>query len=371
MMVIQLEDGYKVDGEVSLSPLVVIGPQSSPRLTRPAKLSLPLSGDGPLSVFASHTSCMEETNWERLNADTYTANNNVVEVNIDHYSLYQAQRGPRIVHVYGDYMHFSVSTKLDGRGGAFLQLRYSSEAEYTRAYLGDFRLAHSEDETEASAIKIRTLPLTKLDFELKALEECIMQCNSPFDIDPNNKVVQPLHEKFVVLTSQFSRKEMPPLKRQGENPKWLVKPNGDPATAAGTLTVSCLTYAQVEHGTNSSQTPYLQDRAVLEFSFSWKEEKVSASWIAGFSLKKHNGINANVKSKAEGKGKEEEGKGERRKGKGKGKLEVKLWQKRKNSQTRKLGIEPGTRANATDALPLSRILFAKFWSICIVLQRQV
>ena len=48
------------------------------------------------------------------------------------------------------------------------------------------------------------------------------------------------------------------------------------------------------------------------------------------------------------KGKEEEGKE-----KGKGKLEVKLWQKRKKSQTPQPGIEPGTPANAADALPLS------------------
>ena len=48
------------------------------------------------------------------------------------------------------------------------------------------------------------------------------------------------------------------------------------------------------------------------------------------------------------KGKEEEGKE-----KGKGKLEVKLWQKRKKSQTPQPGIESGTPANAADALPLS------------------
>ena len=67
-------------------------------------------------------------------------------------------------------------------------------------------------------------------------------------------------------------------------------------------------------------------------------------------------FSANERSKGEGKGKEEEVKGrERRKGteKGKGKLEVKLWQKRKKSQTPQPGIEPGTPANAADALPLS------------------
>ena len=63
------------------------------------------------------------------------------------------------------------------------------------------------------------------------------------------------------------------------------------------------------------------------------------------------------KRKVEGRGrgrerkmkgkKEEEGK------RGKGKLEEKLWQKRKKSQTPQPGIEPGTPANAADALPLS------------------
>ena len=52
------------------------------------------------------------------------------------------------------------------------------------------------------------------------------------------------------------------------------------------------------------------------------------------------------------KGKEEEGK-ERGRERGKGKFEVKLWQKRKKSQTPQPGIEPGTPANAADALPLS------------------
>ena len=68
-------------------------------------------------------------------------------------------------------------------------------------------------------------------------------------------------------------------------------------------------------------------------------------------------FSANERSKGEGKGKEEEGKGrggkgerERRKGR---KLEVKLWQKRKKSQTPQPGIEPGTPANAADALPMS------------------
>ena len=59
-------------------------------------------------------------------------------------------------------------------------------------------------------------------------------------------------------------------------------------------------------------------------------------------------FSANERSKGDGKGKEEEGKE-----KGKGKLEVRLWQKRKKSQTPQPGIEPGTPANAADALPLS------------------
>ena len=42
----------------------------------------------------------------------------------------------------------------------------------------------------------------------------------------------------------------------------------------------------------------------------------------------------------------------------KGNLEVKLWLKRKKSQTPKLGIEPGTSANVADALPL-RFLYWK------------
>ena len=67
-------------------------------------------------------------------------------------------------------------------------------------------------------------------------------------------------------------------------------------------------------------------------------------------------FSANERSKGEGKGKEEEGKE-----KGKGKLEVKLWQKRKKSQTPQPGIEPGTPANAADALGwLGRLRFFPF-----------
>ena len=78
-------------------------------------------------------------------------------------------------------------------------------------------------------------------------------------------------------------------------------------------------------------------------------------------------FSANERSKGEGKGKEEEGKE-----KGKGKLEVKLWQKRKKSQTPQPGIEPGTPANAADALPLShrdkryhQPVCLKFYPLCL------
>ena len=71
------------------------------------------------------------------------------------------------------------------------------------------------------------------------------------------------------------------------------------------------------------------------------------------------------------KGKEEEAK-ERGKERGKGKLEVKLWQKRKKSQTPQPGIEPGTPANAADALPLShqdkrhhQLVCSKFYPFCL------
>ena len=103
-----------------------------------------------------------------------------------------------------------------------------------------------------------------------------------------------------------------------------------------------------------------------------------------FSACHFNGINAkmrffsaNERSKGEGKGKEEEGKGrggkgERERRKGKGKLKVKLWQKRKKSQTPQPGIEPGTPANAADALPLSyrdkryhQPVCLKFYPLCL------
>ena len=63
-----------------------------------------------------------------------------------------------------------------------------------------------------------------------------------------------------------------------------------------------------------------------------------------------------VRRLSQTKGRRERERERKRKGKekGKGKLEVKLWQKRKTSQTPQPGIEPGTPANAADALPLSR-----------------
>ena len=54
-------------------------------------------------------------------------------------------------------------------------------------------------------------------------------------------------------------------------------------------------------------------------------------------------FSANERWEGERKGKEEEGKGERER-----ELEVKLWQKRKKSQTPQLGTKPGTPANAAD-----------------------
>ena len=71
------------------------------------------------------------------------------------------------------------------------------------------------------------------------------------------------------------------------------------------------------------------------------------------------------------KGKKEDEK-ERGRERGKGKLEVKLWQKRKKSQTPQPGIEPGTPANAADALPLShrdkrhhQLVCSKFYPFCL------
>ena len=68
-----------------------------------------------------------------------------------------------------------------------------------------------------------------------------------------------------------------------------------------------------------------------------------------------NGINAKNAFFAQTKGRRERERERQRKGKEKGKrrLEVKLWQKRKKSQTTMPGIEPGNQANAANALPLS------------------
>ena len=78
--------------------------------------------------------------------------------------------------------------------------------------------------------------------------------------------------------------------------------------------------------------------------------------------------------KAQTKGRreeEEEGK-ERGRERGKGILEVKLGQKRKKSQTPQPGIEPGTPANAADALPLGhrdkrhhQLVCSKFYPFCL------
>ena len=63
-----------------------------------------------------------------------------------------------------------------------------------------------------------------------------------------------------------------------------------------------------------------------------------------------------LNERSKGEEDERKGRGRERKRKGKGggggKLEVKLWQKRKKSQTPQPGIEPGTPANAADALPV-------------------
>ena len=91
------------------------------------------------------------------------------------------------------------------------------------------------------------------------------------------------------------------------------------------------------------------------------------------------GINA--KSEILKRKRKVEGRGRRRKRKRKGKkeeerrerkLEVKLWQKRKKLQTPKPGIEPGTPANAADALPLSnrdkrhhQLVCSKFYPFCL------
>ena len=94
------------------------------------------------------------------------------------------------------------------------------------------------------------------------------------------------------------------------------------------------------------------------------------------------GLNAKMRFLAQTKGRREKDRERKRKGKeeegkekGKGKLEVKLWQKRKKSQTPQPGIEPGTPANAADALPLShrekryhQPVCLKFYPLCQLFQ---
>ena len=137
--------------------------------------------------------------------------------------------------------------------------------------------------------------------------------------------------------------------------------------AAGITAHTLLAGIHVEEKADGCRSGRHVDRRLKDVAAdkcgAWSDEQVgTASWSRSNNVepsalyhKRHQTFSANERSEGEGKGKEEERKGERerRKGKGNGK-----WSFGRNGKNRKRpsmapGIEPGTPANAADALPLS------------------
>ena len=276
MMVVPVEEQFQVNGTVSLSPLVVLGPHpkdDDPRLSKPITVELPLDVVSPddVIVMVSHTSCTEALQWEIVPLDQVSVSGDRVAVTLTSYSYIQAQSGPTLVTVDSSYMYFSASTKEFAPGRA-LQICFSSNESYTTEDLGEFVLAHDKRETRKS--RVRAVPGTVLKVRLEAENGSIHQSDTPID-DDEKICKQVLREKFSIKLKTGPAQE--------ENPIWSIQPPDGKSLGGvrgkGLLSVACKEASTIE----ACAGPAISKK--LFFSFAWEGEVLVGLRNVGWPLR--------------------------------------------------------------------------------------
>ena len=286
-----LEDGFKVNGTVSLSPVVSIGPHYDLELLKPVVVRLPLRDDTsqtPPTVLVSHTSCYDDFSWEKVRDEHVSYDCGFVEVCLSRCTTLYAQRSakcaPSTVILKNDHLLFSVSSRENCHQEASLKVKFGS-SEDSIMPVGAFTLAHFIADTREAALK-RVIPRSTVEAIIQSKDKSIWQCDTPFDNDWDKG--QPLKEVFEINTKPFSDSTS---QLQGGNEEefyiWeRVKP-GAPSflKASGSLGVVCLEAEIVEQTARdtSAEQPQKKPPAPrkLLFSFPWSNYEATTDLKTG------------------------------------------------------------------------------------------
>ena len=275
-----LQDRFKVNGTVSLSPVVSIGPHNNPKLLKPAVVRLPLQDaldQTPPTVLVSHTSCYDDFSWEKVHDEDVSYDSGFVEICLSRcttlYAQRNAKRAPSTVILKNDRLLFSVSKMEKGyREGCFMKVKFGSSEESIKP-AGAYALAHSMEETREAAMQ-RIIPRSTVQATIQGKDELIWQCDTPFDNAWHKG--QHLDEAFAINT-----RPKPCLESTDDGGGsgeefyiWWIKPGFPGSTHAyGSLRVECVEADIVEQSGKESPSgsKMLPAPKALAFSFTWSD----------------------------------------------------------------------------------------------------
>ena len=276
MVVVELQPGWKFHPEVSLSPMVALGPHTLGKLNETFTLSLPLEISQPeyVRVLASYTSAFEAPSWQELPEDCYriaTTGGNRVHVNADHFSRYQAQCSFVKILPKGEYLYFSVSTRryLNCR---LLRVKTSVELHDCMPTLVDqFSLVHHPHDSKAKRILL--FPGETLDFRLWSFDNTIAQLSTPFD--DYKKICHPLDEEFTLSAVELEQKfslwifvQPKPSRIASKAWEWRIEPSRRCSIASGHLSIKQKVCEFLD-----GQSPV----SPLVFDFTWEVNEIEVS----------------------------------------------------------------------------------------------
>ena len=293
MMTAELEPGFKVNGEVSLSPLVVLGPHTGQRLSSSYELSVPLeiTRHEEVRVLVSRTSCFELPQWEELSSEQFAVYDDHVVISAADFTRFQAQCGGQIaVKASGEYVYFSVSTQ-KRPNFRLLKVRWSNDLQDCIGDLGPFRLAHEPMDSKENGIYLS--PGEEIDITVEAKNDSIIKLTSPFTKEDFRET---LKEDIYLESEKLARGMKWWSRSQVQKPlpwTWRIVPRDGGVRPVGALYAQCVNSSKVEGramrriaGAAYSEQPTQakvtgKDMATIHFGFDWEEDdKVCALCVA-------------------------------------------------------------------------------------------
>ena len=274
MMVVTLEEGFRLQQKVSLSPLVVLGPHENAIDGLEVELSLPITvapGE-TATVWVSRTSCDEKSNWQPLPNDTYVVKEGRAVVKTHSFSRYQVRSHlPLNLVISPDVLYFSIFTAncagIDQT--TLLLLRLSKEERHCVTSFREYKLAG----IGRDAVSVTINPGDQLESTLKSLTgiHTQMEFNSRRTLD--NPV--PLDEEIVW---KFERHSLfrsvsdfffgTTRGNETSDHDWLVKrPPGHPEPSSlGELTIASNATRMVECVAGEDEARFMKR---LIFKVTW------------------------------------------------------------------------------------------------------